>query len=116
MSVDFAVLSVLILCFTFASTKSAVTHFAASFLFRMEAQVQAYPAPKITWHVNGTEIKPSNKHRMTYQNNVSVLEVHNVTPADVGTYTCRAVSDIGEAVSSTTLYVIREYKRDFSRV
>ena len=71
--------------------------------------MQAYPQPRITWHVNGLEIKPSNKYRTIYENNVSVLEIQNVTPQDTGTYTCRAVSDIGEAVSSTTLYVLREY-------
>ena len=38
-----------------------------------------------------------------------VLEVHDAVPQDTGVYTCRALSDLGEALSSTTLYVIGTY-------
>lgn len=43
-----------------------------------------------------------------------VLEVRNATPEETGVYTVKAVSDLGEAVSSTTLYVIRESLSCFS--
>ena len=56
----------------------------------------------------GASIPTTEDYMARERNNVSVLEIHNVTPQDTGTYTCRAVSDIGEAVSSTTLYVLRK--------
>ena len=78
---------------------------------RLECFIDAYPPPKISWHVNGTEIKPSTKYFIGLEGTKSVLEVRNVTNEDMGTYTCKAYSDIGEAVTSTTLYVIGEYKK-----
>ena len=73
---------------------------------RLECFIEAYPPPKISWYANGTEIKPSTKYFIGYENARSILEVKNITQQDMGTYTCKAYSDIGEAVTSTTLYVI----------
>lgn len=44
------------------------------------------------------------------------LNMKYVNPEDSGTYTCRAVNDLGEAVTAATLYVQCKYKflyRDF---
>ena len=35
----------------------------------------------------------------------STLDIHNIVSKDTGVYTCRAVSELGEAVTSTTLFV-----------
>ena len=35
----------------------------------------------------------------------SVLEIRNIVSQDTGVYTCKATSDLGEAVTSTTLFV-----------
>lgn len=38
------------------------------------------------------------------------LNMKYVNPEDSGTYTCRAVNDLGEAVTSATLFVQCEYR------
>ena len=78
---------------------------------RLECQVQAYPEPVMSWHINGIEIKASPKYTICMEHNKSVLLINNVEVADSGVYTCRAVSEVGEAISSTTLYVTGEWPR-----
>ena len=74
-------------------------------VFRLEAYVEAYPPPLISWHVNGSQIKPSPKYTVKHEGNKAILLVKNVSVDDAGTYSCKATSDLGEAVCSTTLYV-----------
>ena len=62
----------------------------------------------VTWYINGIEIQPSPKYVMYLDGTWRVLEIRNVLPQEMGVYTAKAVSDLGEAASSTTLYVIRE--------
>jgi titin len=75
---------------------------------RLEANIDATPAPRITWHVNGQEVKPSIKYTISVEGKRSTLLIKNITNQDTGVYTCRAVSGLGEAITSTTLYVIRK--------
>ena len=72
---------------------------------RLECQIQSHPPPLVTWFVNGMEIKPSPHYEIRYEDGKSTLLIIEVGPEDTGEYTCRAVSELGEAVSSTTLYV-----------
>lgn len=74
-------------------------------LCRLEANVRAYPPPRITWHVNGIEIVPSSKYIQTFVGEKSILEIRDVTQRDSGVYTVKASSNLGEAISSTTLHV-----------
>lgn len=60
----------------------------------------------VNWFVNGMEIKPSPHYEMLYEDGKSVLLIIEVGPEDTGEYTVKATSEeIGEVVSSTTLYV-----------
>lgn len=74
-------------------------------LCRLECQIQSQPPPLVTWYVNGMEIKPSPHYEIRYEEGKSTLLIIEVGPQDTGEYTCRAVSELGEAISSTTLYV-----------
>lgn len=51
------------------------------------------------------EIRPSPHYEMTTEDGNSILLIIEVGPEDTGEYTCRAVSELGEVMSSTTLYV-----------
>ena len=82
--------------------------------FRLECQVGSYQSsPLISWFVNGIEIKPSPHYEIQNQNGKSILLIIQVAPQDTGEYTCKAVTDVGEALSSTTLYVQGWWTRDF---
>ncbi|KAK3082882.1 hypothetical protein FSP39_007872 [Pinctada imbricata] len=72
---------------------------------RLECKLDAYPPPLVTWYINGMEIQPSPHYEVLYDDGKSVLLIIEVGPEDTGEYTCRAVSELGEVVSSTTLYV-----------
>lgn len=80
---------------------------------RLECQIASHTPPVITWHVNGTEIKPSQKYVVSRDGSKSILEVRNLVAEDTGVYTCKAVTDAGEAVSNTTLFVVGEYLAPF---
>ncbi|XP_060064415.1 titin-like, partial [Ylistrum balloti] len=72
---------------------------------KLQCKVDSYPPPLVTWFVNGMEIRPSPHYEMTTEEGNSVLLIIEVGPEDTGEYTCRAVSELGEVMSSTTLYV-----------
>lgn len=79
--------------------------FIINFVIRLECSLDAYPPPVVTWYVNGMEIKPSPHYEILYEQGKSILLIIEVGPEDTGEYTCRALSEMGEAVCSTTLYV-----------
>ena len=72
---------------------------------RLECKVDSYPPPVVTWFVNGMEIRPSPHYEMSYDDGKSVLLIIEVSPEDTGEYTCKAQTEMGEQVCSTTLYV-----------
>ena len=73
---------------------------------RLECQIDAYTPPMVNWYVNGVEIKPSPHYDISYADGKTMLLIIEVGPEDTGEYTVKAKSDeIGEVVSSTTLYV-----------
>ena len=86
------------------------------YIFRLEAHVKGKPMPKVQWLVNGLEIKPSPKYSITWEGDRSVLLIKNITKDDTAIYAIRAVNDLGEAVSSTTLYVIRKYRKSSCKI
>ena len=70
----------------------------------------------MAWFVNGIEIKPSPHYEIRYENGKSVLLIIEVSPQDTGEYTCKAETEKGEALSSTTLYVQGEIYKLFSYI
>ncbi|KAK0090259.1 hypothetical protein PV325_001954 [Microctonus aethiopoides] len=60
---------------------------------------------KIEWLRNGVPIEASNRVTTMHDFGYVALNMKYVNPEDSGTYTCRAINDLGEAVTSATLYV-----------
>ncbi|OXU24124.1 hypothetical protein TSAR_014966 [Trichomalopsis sarcophagae] len=59
----------------------------------------------VQWLRNGVPISASNRITTMHDFGYVALNMKYVTPEDAGTYTCRAVNDLGEAVTSATLFV-----------
>ncbi|XP_031367951.1 titin isoform X4 [Apis dorsata] len=60
---------------------------------------------KVEWLRNGVPIAASNRVTTMHDFGYVALNMKYVNPEDSGTYTCRAVNDLGEAVTSATLFV-----------
>ena len=71
-------------------------------------ELAAYPAPQIVWLLNGQQIKPSQRHKVTYEQNIASLMIYNVQPSDRGDYMMKAVNEAGQTACKTTLFVKRK--------
>ncbi|KAJ8687530.1 hypothetical protein QAD02_023324, partial [Eretmocerus hayati] len=60
---------------------------------------------KVQWLRNGVPILASNRITTMHDFGYVALNMKYVNPEDAGTYTCRAINDLGEAVTSATLFV-----------
>ncbi|XP_033210459.1 titin [Belonocnema kinseyi] len=60
---------------------------------------------KVEWLRNGVPILASNRVTTMHDFGYVALNMKYVNPEDSGTYTCRAINDLGEAVTSATLFV-----------
>lgn len=61
------------------------------------------PKLKVEWFRNGVPIAASNRITTMHDFGYVALNMKYVYPEDSGTYTCRAVNELGEAVTSATL-------------
>ncbi|KAM4675221.1 myosin-binding protein C, slow-type isoform 3-T3 [Discoglossus pictus] len=63
----------------------------------LNCSVRGNPKPKITWMKNKIVIMNDPRYRMFSNQSVCTLEIRKPSPYDGGTYTCKAVNDLGEA-------------------
>ncbi|XP_046465810.1 titin isoform X2 [Neodiprion pinetum] len=63
------------------------------------------PRLKVEWLRNGVPISASNRVTTMHDFGYVALNLKYVNPEDSGSYTCRAVNDLGEAVTSATMFV-----------
>ncbi|XP_073507583.1 myosin-binding protein C, slow-type isoform X10 [Phyllobates terribilis] len=63
----------------------------------LNCSVRGNPKPKITWMKNKVVIMNDPRYRMFSNQSVCTLEIRKPSPYDGGTYSCKAVNDLGEA-------------------
>ncbi|XP_011704408.1 PREDICTED: titin [Wasmannia auropunctata] len=63
------------------------------------------PKLKVEWLRNGVPISASNRVTTMHDFGYVALNMKYVNPEDSGTYTCRAINELGEAATSATLFV-----------
>ncbi|PSN29187.1 hypothetical protein C0J52_25667 [Blattella germanica] len=71
-------------------------------------KVEGYPFPELTWYRNGIEIQPTSRIVSKIFESTATLEISDVTPDDVGNYTCQASNPAGVASSTANLVVIEK--------
>lgn len=59
----------------------------------------------MTWFKNNKEIRESDLYKMSFANNVAVLDVSNVKVDDSGSYSCEAVNEAGSDSCSTEIVI-----------
>ncbi|XP_056281097.1 myosin-binding protein C, slow-type isoform X2 [Pseudoliparis swirei] len=63
----------------------------------LNCSVRANPRAKVIWMKNKMAILDDPRYRMFSNQGVCTLEIRKPSPYDGGTYTCKAVNDLGEA-------------------
>ncbi|GBM37321.1 Titin, partial [Araneus ventricosus] len=64
------------------------------------------PKLKVEWYHNGRPVKQGTRFVRTFNFGYVALDIMYAYPEDSGTYTCKAVNTLGEAVTSATLKCI----------
>lgn len=89
--------------FTWTPARVSVVRPGQSKVF--ECQVSGTPEIDIYWFREGSEISPSNRHKMAFLNSVATLEVCRAETRDSGLYYCEARNEAGSESCSMELKV-----------
>uniref|UniRef100_K7G8U7 Myosin-binding protein C, slow-type n=1 Tax=Pelodiscus sinensis TaxID=13735 RepID=K7G8U7_PELSI len=81
------------------------TYAVAGYNATLNCSVRGNPKPKITWMKNKVTIVNDPRYRMFGNQGVCTLEIRKPSPYDGGTYTCKAVNELGEAAVECKLEV-----------
>ncbi|XP_063798954.1 myosin-binding protein C, fast-type-like isoform X1 [Pseudophryne corroboree] len=69
----------------------------AGYSTALNCAVRGYPKPRVIWMKNKMEIRDDPKFLMKHNQGVLTLNIRKPSPFDGGTYTCKAINDLGEA-------------------
>ncbi|XP_041427538.1 myosin-binding protein C, fast-type isoform X1 [Xenopus laevis] len=69
----------------------------AGYSTALNCAVRGNPKPKVVWMKNKVEIRDDPKFLMKHNQGVLTLNIRKPSPFDGGTYTCKAVNELGEA-------------------
>ncbi|KAG8434139.1 hypothetical protein GDO86_012491, partial [Hymenochirus boettgeri] len=69
----------------------------AGYSTALNCAVRGHPKPKVIWMKNKIEIRDDPKFLMKHNQGVLTLNIRKPSPFDGGTYTCRAINELGEA-------------------
>ncbi|KAJ8374042.1 hypothetical protein SKAU_G00046220 [Synaphobranchus kaupii] len=79
-------------------TQPLINTFAiAGYNATLNCSVRANPRPKVMWMKNKMVIMDDPRYRMFSNQGVCTLEIRKPNPFDGGTYSCKAINDLGEA-------------------
>ncbi|KAK6472499.1 myosin-binding protein C [Huso huso] len=82
----------------------------------LSCALRGWPKPKVVWYKNKMDISNEPKFRMFSKQGVLTLEIRKPCPFDGGTYTCKAINDLGEAEVECRLevraYVAKEASQE----
>ncbi|KAG5897350.1 hypothetical protein JTB14_030235 [Gonioctena quinquepunctata] len=80
---------------------------------KFECLFSGTPKPDIIWYHNEKIIRNTKRVKVRIEENKTSVTITEASDEDVGTYVCKAVSEIGAAVTKAKLYVqeIPEYKK-----
>ncbi|XP_074863618.1 myosin-binding protein C, slow-type isoform X2 [Carettochelys insculpta] len=81
------------------------TYAVAGYNATLNCSVRGNPKPKISWMKNKVTIINDPRYRMFGNQGVCTLEIRKPSPYDGGTYTCKAVNELGEAAVECKLEV-----------
>ncbi|VDM28542.1 unnamed protein product [Toxocara canis] len=73
----------------------------------LEAKLTPVNDPKLTvvWLLNGKPVAQSNRVKVSHELGFVTLDIIGITPAEAGTYVCRASNEVGTAESVATILV-----------
>ncbi|KAM4704558.1 myosin-binding protein C, fast-type [Rhinophrynus dorsalis] len=69
----------------------------AGYSTALNCAVRGHPKPKVVWMKNKMEIRDDPKFLMKHNQGVLTLNIRKPSPFDGGTYTCKAINELGEA-------------------
>ncbi|XP_035310390.1 myosin light chain kinase, smooth muscle isoform X3 [Cricetulus griseus] len=72
---------------------------------RFSCKITGRPPPQVTWLKGNVPLQPSARVSMSEKNGMQILEIHEVTQDDMGTYTCMVVNGSGKASMSAELSI-----------
>uniref|UniRef100_A0A8C4RY33 Myosin binding protein C1 n=1 Tax=Erpetoichthys calabaricus TaxID=27687 RepID=A0A8C4RY33_ERPCA len=73
------------------------TFAVAGYNATLNCSVRANPRPKVMWMKNKIIITDDPRYRMFSNQGVCTLEIRKPNPYDGGTYSCKAINELGEA-------------------
>ncbi|KAH0505438.1 Myosin-binding protein C, fast-type [Microtus ochrogaster] len=77
----------------------------AGYTAALNCAVRGHPKPKVVWMKNKMEIHEDPKFLITNYQGILTLNIRRPSPFDAGTYSCRAVNELGEALAECRLDV-----------
>ncbi|GIY12995.1 obscurin, partial [Caerostris darwini] len=89
----------------FLRTEEDCTYAIRGHPARVEFWVYGCPQPKITWSFNNVPVEPGKYDFLEDRNGQVILFITRMGDDDVGTYTCKAVNEHGEAQRKIKLLI-----------
>lgn len=76
-----------------------------------ECRIEPYPDPnmRVEWYFNGKVLQSGHRYRTSNDFGFAALDILTVYGEDSGEYTCKAINNLGQAVSSIRLNVQCKY-------